>query len=104
MSTINTQHSMSDEADRAREMALTCVVARKIFPDEAFVQSYLIARFLRDPKTFHTNKRLLEFVLRRRIQLTKPYTYEAFAVAIDRAEQAGHTAKIFDFPSPPKRD
>jgi hypothetical protein len=104
MSTNNTQHSMSDEADRAREMALTCVAARKIFPDEAFVQSYLIARFLRDPKTFRTNKRLLELVVRRRIQLTKPYTYPEFAAAIERAEQAGHTAKIFDFPSPPKRD
>ena len=98
MSSSN-QPTMNDEAETVREMAGACAAARKLFPDEALVQSYLIARFLGDPKTFATMKRLLEVVLRRRIGLQRPYTSDAFFEAIERADRAGKPAKIIDLAS-----
>lgn len=99
MTVSNNQLPMTEEAEIAREMAIACVVARKTFPDESFVQAYLIARFLRDPETFATMKRLLQLVLRRPIGLTKPYSAAEFSEDIARADRAGKSATILEFPT-----
>jgi hypothetical protein len=53
---INIQQSTTEKTEMVRETAGACAVARSLFPNEAIVQSYAIARFLGDPKTFAANK------------------------------------------------
>jgi hypothetical protein len=98
----NTQHSVTDEAELLREMTVVLAVARKNLRDEAMAQAYMLVRFLSDPVQFATAKRLLERVLRRPIQLQKPFTYAEFTAAFERTGMAGAPATILEFRAPTK--
>jgi hypothetical protein len=102
MTSNNTQHTMTDEANTVREMAIACATARNVLPDEALVQSYLIARFLGHPETFDTMKRLLQTVLRRPIGLKRPYPVGEFRSAVEKLDRTGQPAQILEFRAPTK--
>ena len=103
MSANNTQQGTTEEAELTREVTIAFAVARKNIPDEAMVQSYLLVRFLSHPETFAVRKRLLERVLRRPIQMQKPFTHAELSEAFKRTDPAGRSATIIEFPTPAKR-
>src|SRR5687768_4747222 len=98
----NRQQTAPDEATQLREMVTAYADARRLFPDEAFAQAFILARFLGDPATFAEKKRLLERVLGRRIGLKKPYSENEFLSHVDQASRTRALGTVIVYAPPTK--